>query len=182
MTINRIAHEMSSEDEKEQCPLISGQQEYRMDHSDMCLMLAGFEDCAAEALRYLVVEEGFAADHPVVQGLKEHLETQKRHLDFQSVVNSYLEAMEDEDDVMDTGSDQNEQLSSSENEDIDEDDEEFLRVNYESSWKVFMQSDEFLSKLLGYSIPAPMSDHPDMLSNGQNATTNEHTPSPSPSI
>ncbi|KAL3882717.1 hypothetical protein ACJMK2_029029 [Sinanodonta woodiana] len=50
------------------------------------LVLAGYSDCAEEAIRYLVEVEHFAYDDPLVQGLKSHLEEQKRLLDIPSLV------------------------------------------------------------------------------------------------
>ncbi|KAK3590568.1 hypothetical protein CHS0354_039699 [Potamilus streckersoni] len=50
------------------------------------LVLAGYNDCAEEAIRYLVEVENFPYDDPLVQGLKSHLEEQKSLLDIPSLV------------------------------------------------------------------------------------------------
>ena len=44
---------------------------------DHCLLLAGYSDCMTEALRYLVEEEQYSPEHPVVEGLRTHLAQQQ---------------------------------------------------------------------------------------------------------
>lgn len=44
---------------------------------DHHLMLAGYSDCMTEALRYLVEEEQYSPEHPVVEGLRTHLAQQQ---------------------------------------------------------------------------------------------------------
>ncbi|GFU12178.1 orange domain-containing protein [Nephila pilipes] len=44
------------------------------------LLLAGFQACAKEALRFLLEEEGLSPDHPLPAGLNEHLVRQQCHL------------------------------------------------------------------------------------------------------
>ena len=44
---------------------------------DHHLLLAGYSDCMTEALRYLVEEEQYSPEHPVVEGLRTHLAQQQ---------------------------------------------------------------------------------------------------------
>jgi hypothetical protein len=44
---------------------------------DRRLLLAGYSDCMTEALRYLVEEERYSPEHPVVEGLRTHLAQQQ---------------------------------------------------------------------------------------------------------
>jgi hypothetical protein len=44
---------------------------------DHHLLLAGYSDCMTEALRYLVEEERYSPEHPVVEGLRTHLAQQQ---------------------------------------------------------------------------------------------------------
>ncbi|XP_023716010.1 uncharacterized protein LOC111869046 isoform X2 [Cryptotermes secundus] len=48
----------------------SGERDHR-------LLLAGYSDCMTEALRYLVEEERYSPEHPVVEGLRTHLAQQQ---------------------------------------------------------------------------------------------------------
>lgn len=50
---------------------------------------AGFRDCANEAIRYLIEEEDFSADDPLVVGLKEHLKEQQRLYSLQQMFRQY---------------------------------------------------------------------------------------------
>ncbi|XP_069683239.1 uncharacterized protein [Periplaneta americana] len=45
--------------------------------ADNSLLLAGYSDCMTEALRYLVEEERYSPEHPVVEGLRTHLAQQQ---------------------------------------------------------------------------------------------------------
>ncbi|XP_066996736.1 uncharacterized protein [Anabrus simplex] len=43
-------------------------------------LLAGYTDCMDEAIRYLVEEEQYSVEHPVVQGLRQHLMSQQERI------------------------------------------------------------------------------------------------------
>ena len=65
-----LATAATSEDEEEELEDV----EERWDHH---LLLAGYSDCMTEALRYLVEEERYSPEHPVVEGLRTHLAQQQ---------------------------------------------------------------------------------------------------------
>ncbi|XP_062588388.1 uncharacterized protein LOC134250045 isoform X3 [Saccostrea cucullata] len=52
------------------------------------VVLTGYRDCAAEALRYLVEVERFAEDDPIVVGLQKHLYEQQRALNVQRILSN----------------------------------------------------------------------------------------------
>lgn len=56
------------------------------------VVVAGFEFCAQEALRFLVEEEQLVPSHPVVQQLSAHLTRQDREMDCNQVLANYLAA------------------------------------------------------------------------------------------
>ncbi|KAJ9593125.1 hypothetical protein L9F63_027633 [Diploptera punctata] len=60
----------TSDDEEEELEELPD----RWDHH---LLLAGYSDCMTEALRYLVEEERYSPEHPVVEGLRIHLAQQQ---------------------------------------------------------------------------------------------------------
>lgn len=51
----------------------SAESESEDDDVEEALLVAGYTDCMREALRYLVEEESYSAEHPLVQGLRQHL-------------------------------------------------------------------------------------------------------------
>lgn len=52
------------------------------------VVLTGYRDCAAEAIRYLVEEERFAMDDPLVMGLRKHLYEQQRALNIHRILSN----------------------------------------------------------------------------------------------
>jgi hypothetical protein len=52
------------------------------------VILTGYRDCAAEAIRYLVEEERFAIDDPIVVGLRKHLYEQQRALNIHRILSN----------------------------------------------------------------------------------------------
>lgn len=52
------------------------------------VVLTGYRDCAAEAIRYLVEEERFAMDDPLVIGLRKHLYEQQRALNIHRILSN----------------------------------------------------------------------------------------------
>ncbi|XP_048770780.1 uncharacterized protein LOC125676946 isoform X3 [Ostrea edulis] len=52
------------------------------------VILTGYRDCAAEAIRYLVEEERFAVDDPIVLGLRKHLYEQQRALNIHRILSN----------------------------------------------------------------------------------------------
>ena len=46
------------------------------------VVLSGYRDCAAEAIRYLLEVEHLLPEDPLVQGLQNHLYEKQKHLDF----------------------------------------------------------------------------------------------------
>ena len=55
-------------------------------------MNAGFQECADEAIRYLIEEENFSPDDPIVVGLQEHLREKQHLLNLQQVFQCYSDA------------------------------------------------------------------------------------------
>jgi len=58
-------------------------------------LMRGYQDCAAEAIRYLVEEEGRAPDDPTVTGLMEHLQARSAYLEYLSLLRRLETDMED---------------------------------------------------------------------------------------
>lgn len=52
------------------------------------VVLTGYRDCAAEAIRYLVEVEHFAMDDPLVIGLRKHLYEQQRALNIHRILSN----------------------------------------------------------------------------------------------
>lgn len=48
--------------------------------SDEDFLLAGYEYCSQEAIRYLMEEEKLDGSHPVIQSLQQHLESRRRQV------------------------------------------------------------------------------------------------------
>lgn len=48
-------------------------------------VVAGYQDCLKETLRFLLYEENLSADHPVVLGLAQHLTRQHAHVELTKV-------------------------------------------------------------------------------------------------
>ncbi|XP_063243681.1 uncharacterized protein LOC134542974 [Bacillus rossius redtenbacheri] len=63
------------EDGSRRSPLGGGstEDEAALLRRDRSLVLAGYTECMDEAIRYLVEEERYSAEHPLVQGLRQHL-------------------------------------------------------------------------------------------------------------
>ncbi|XP_037080483.1 uncharacterized protein LOC119101297 [Pollicipes pollicipes] len=59
-------------------------------------LMAGYQDCVAEAVRYLVEEEGRAPDDPTVVGLTEHLQARSAYLEYLSLLCQLDTDMEDQ--------------------------------------------------------------------------------------
>ncbi|XP_043246598.1 uncharacterized protein LOC122394080 [Amphibalanus amphitrite] len=59
-------------------------------------LMAGYQDCAAEAVRFLVEEEGRAPDDPTVVGLTEHLQARSAYLEYLSLLRRLEVDMEDQ--------------------------------------------------------------------------------------
>ena len=52
------------------------------------VVLTGYRDCAAEAIRYLVEVEHFSMDDPIVLGLRKHLYEQQRALNVHRILSN----------------------------------------------------------------------------------------------
>ncbi|XP_076078054.1 uncharacterized protein LOC143048317 isoform X1 [Mytilus galloprovincialis] len=77
---------------------------------------AGYNACADEAIRYLIEEEHFAPDDPIVVGLQDHLREQQRLLSLQYMFEQYnlaLNSSENE-SINDSGVSLNSQSTDSE--------------------------------------------------------------------
>ncbi|KAK3097737.1 hypothetical protein FSP39_012653 [Pinctada imbricata] len=57
------------------------------------VVLSGYRDCAAEAIRYLTEVENIPADDPLVLGLQSHLHEKQKHLDFVQILIQYHNTM-----------------------------------------------------------------------------------------
>lgn len=53
---------------------------------------SGYRHCAAEAVRYLIEEEGLSPEDPLVVGLRQHLGLRERHLDTERILNEFVMA------------------------------------------------------------------------------------------
>lgn len=69
-----------------QPPIVSQNQSHREneDISDP-EVVAGYQDCLKETLRFLLYEENLSADHPVVLGLAQHLTRQQAHVELTKI-------------------------------------------------------------------------------------------------
>jgi hypothetical protein len=57
---------------------------------DREVILAGYEFCHKEALRFLVEEEHLGPEHPAVRELTAHLSSRRNTIDFSQVLTNYL--------------------------------------------------------------------------------------------
>ena len=54
------------------------------------VILAGFQDCTEEAIRYLVDVERLPEDDPLVIGLRQHLLEKQMHLNYERILQEHL--------------------------------------------------------------------------------------------
>lgn len=65
---------------------LGGQWESELNNHDRNLILAGYNNCMDEAIRFLIEEEKYSSEHPVVQGLKQHLVSQQERLEIERLL------------------------------------------------------------------------------------------------
>lgn len=53
------------------------------------MVLAGYRDCAAEAVRYLIEDERMSPEDPFVMGLRNHLYECQKRLDLHNILRHY---------------------------------------------------------------------------------------------
>jgi hypothetical protein len=66
----------------------------------MQIFCTGFGQCAREAIRYLIEDEGLAANDPIVVGLKQHLVLQETYFLLQSLNYQRNDILPSYEDVM----------------------------------------------------------------------------------
>ena len=64
--------------------------EVNISFHDREVILAGYEFCHKEALRFLVEEEHLGPEHPAVRELTAHLSSQRNTIDCSQVLTNYL--------------------------------------------------------------------------------------------
>lgn len=55
-------------------------------YNQACMVLAGYRDCTAQAINYLVEVEHMSLDDPFVIGLRNHLHEYQKSLDFEQLL------------------------------------------------------------------------------------------------
>ena len=61
------------------------------------VVLAGFQDCSHEAIRYLIDVEKIAQDDPLIVGLQQHLRQHQQQMDLAQTFSECLQSMDSED-------------------------------------------------------------------------------------